>query len=560
MKKQWNSQYSPDALLDEHRMEVGQANVRGWVALVATVYILARALGVGPTFLPMQLATYVAIYFIAYFLFSLAILAHVKRSPGHLLWRRLLPMIGDYGSLATVMIIGGEATMAFYAIILWVTLGNGMRFGQSYLLIAACVSQIALLVIYLVSNYWHSEHELMLTFSITALVIPSYASMILRQTAQARDAAITAMQAKSRFLAQASHDLRQPIHAIGYHIEALRDSRMTGAQTRLVDRIERSLGGVARLFKSLLDISKLDSGNVEAKHEVFALQPLLSDLVQQNEQILKWHKVELRQVPTTVSVRADPTLLATMVQNLLTNAFKYSNGKSVLLGVRRQGETVSIEVHDQGIGIQAEHLPNIFEEFYRAHVAGDHDVEGVGLGLSIVKRLANLCEFSVELNSVRGTGTSVKITNVPVSHDFAIRALEPLREAPQPLAGMRVIIIDDDPDILEATANLLIKWGCTVQASTGLPAEPEDADLAIVDFDLGGGSTGVAALSHLRIYLGKPLPALLMTGHAEDKIKALIKGDANTTFLSKPVQPATLRSSISAIRLRLRNQTELDRS
>lgn len=534
-------------------MEQLQAKIRCWVAALAIVYVSLRSAGLGPTPISREVAMLVSAYCFFYIGFGAFILVHIQNHPGHYYWRRLLPMFGDYTSLAFIMIYGGQASAAFFALIVWVTQGNGMRYGSNYLLIAALLSQLALLAVYLLSPHWHAQPEIMIAFSLTALLAPIYAWSVLRQTAQARDAAVTAMQAKSRFLAQASHDLRQPIHAIGYQIDALRHTRLSSSQMTLVDRIERSLGGVAGLFKSLLDISKLDSGSIEPRPETFVLNPFFEELVLQNEQAAFWNKVDLRLVPTSVSVRADPTLLATMVQNLLSNAIKYGRGGKVLVGVRRKGNAVSIEVHDQGIGIEAHDLPNIFDEFYRAHVAGDHDAEGVGLGLSIVRRLAELSNFSVSIDSVRGKGTSVRLSNIYVSADHVMRSVALIEEAPMPLAGMRIILIDDEIDILDATAQLLIRWGCEVQASVAIPERPIEADLIVADFDLGGGVTGLAAIDDLRRQLGESIPAILISGHAEDRIRK--NADlANIYLLAKPVPPAILRSSLSAIRLHLRDE------
>ncbi|QIG54549.1 response regulator [Altererythrobacter sp. BO-6] len=543
---------APAEIFDEYRAEIGQAKVRLAMIVAASCYLALRWAGFGPTLLDPEIAIHSLTYFGCFAIFSLLMFADILRRPGHYPLRRIASMVGDYGSLAYIMIVGGAPSMPFYALILWVTVGNGMRFGQRYLLMATAMAQLTLVALLVFSTYWRGQFELMLTFSITALALPTYALVLLRYTARARDAAMEAMLAKSRFLAQASHDLRQPIHAIGYHIEALRGGQLDVPQRQVVDRIERSLGGVARLFKSLLDISKLDSGNVEVRESTVALGPLLAEIAQQVEEQLDWHEVELRVVPTGLSVRADPTLLTTMVLNLLTNGIKYSKGSQVLLGVRRRGATVSIEVHDQGIGIDKEHLPKIFEEFYRGHEAGDHDVEGVGLGLSIVRRLAMHCGFAVDLQSVRGRGTTARLTGIPMA---AAKRSPAVREAQRtsaigPLGGLGVILIEDDVDVLEATYQLLERWGCDVQAFSAPPEIVSYADIIIADFDLGGGATGVEVIADIRAQFGWRVPALIITGHALERVRGLID-QQDVMVLPKPVQPATLRSALSAIKLGL---------
>ena len=556
---------NPVDVFDEHEAEIGQAKTRLWMTLASIAYISLRWLGMDPIPLPgeryfvliplsAELATHLIVFFVGYGVFGFAMLTVIKRYPGHFLARRLTAILGDYGALTYTLIVGGQPAMPFYALILWVAVGNGMRFGRRYLGIAAILAQASLAVMIMVSPFWLGHIDLIITFSITAIVLPSYAVVLLSHTAKARDAAFDAMQAKSRFLAQASHDLRQPIHAIGYYLDILRETERKSERTQLINRIERALGSVARLFKSLLDIARLDSGNVEVKSEAIALQPLLEDIIQQNEQAAQWNDVRLRFVPTSLNVNGDPALLSTMVQNLLSNAIKYSRGSKVLVGVRRKGETIAVEVHDQGIGIASEHMPRIFDEFYRAHVTGDHDAEGVGLGLSIVNRLAHLSSFALDVRSTRGVGTVASIGGIPKTTQ-PVEAQRTKSIAPQPQSGFRVILIEDDPDVLAATGQLLERWGCAVQSFSGQPASVNAADLIIADFDLGNGTLGTEVIASIRVKLMQNVPAILVTGHAEALVRDQIVSD-DIQILAKPVQPAVLRSVLSAVRIAGRNQAQ----
>ena len=419
-----------DAIQYENQSEFTQARSRLLNVFIVVAYIYLSGASADMT---AKNASTLFAYVAGFIFFSVCVFLHVWRFPGNYPLRRIATMIADYASLAFAMSMIGQAAMPFYAFIPWITLGNGLRFGQRYLLIAAIMAQLCLATIYVLSPHWQQQTLLMVTFSITTLALPIYALLLLRQTADARDAEVNAMQSKSRFLAQASHDLRQPVHAVSYYIAGLRESRLNRTQTQLVDRIERSLGGVARLFKSLLDISKLDSDTFEVELGT-TLSAIACQSCRAKQQFIAWHRVEFRFVPTNVSVRADATLLTTIIQNLLSNAIKYARGGRVLLGVRRRGDTISIEIHDQGIGIDSKHLPRIFDEFYRGHVAGDYDSEGVGLGLSIVKRLASLCGLSITLDSVRGQGTTVRLSNIPRTTDVVPVSSASITEAPQPLA------------------------------------------------------------------------------------------------------------------------------
>ena len=551
MFKTLSSSQNSTVIFDQHKAELGQAKTRLFNVPIAIAYTHFSGLLWA---LPTTARNILVLYMVGFAIFTIISFLNILYHPGNYPIRRLTNMAGDYGSLAIVMIIGQTTAMPFYALILWVTLGNGMRFGQRYLFIAAVMAQLALLVLILASEYWRSQFELMVTFSVTAIALPTYALMLLRETAKARDTAQVATLAKSRFLAQASHDLRQPVHAAGYYIGALRGSPMNAEQTNLVNRIEQTLGGVARLFKSLLDIAKLDSGTIDVRVEPVALKPLIDQIISHNEQFVQFSDIELRTVLVDVTVDADPTLLTTMVQNLLSNAIKYSPAKKILVGVRRRGPTASIEIYDQGVGIDSEHLPHVFEEFYRGHATGDPDSEGVGLGLAILQRLAALCGFSIELDSKRGVGTSARLAGIPISQSRLMPAINVGADIPRPLAGLRVIVIEDDINVLEATETLLIRWGCTVQAFAKMPEQVADADMVISDFDLGVGTTGAQAIAAVRTQLTRSIPAILMTGHAEESLHHHDTLD-DVIVLAKPVQPAALRSVLSSIRTREFNQS-----
>jgi signal transduction histidine kinase/CheY-like chemotaxis protein len=534
----------------ENDAEYGQARSRLWNVAIAGCYLYFSGIFEA---LPRAVAIEFAIYIAGFALFVLLVFLHTRLRPGHYPLRRLIAMVGDFGSLCYAMLLGETLALPLFVFIVWVTLGNGMRFGSRYLLIASAMAQLTLLTLFLLSDYWRQQPWLLATFSMLALVLPAYAHVLLRQTAQARDAALVAMQAKSRFLAHASHDLRQPIHSIGYYLSLLRDARSKFDRQQLIERIERALGSVSRLFKSLLDIAQLDSGTVTINTEVVALHPLLSDLIQQNQQSADWNSVKLVYVRTSLSVSADPTLLNTMIQNLLSNAIKYARGTTVLVGVRRRGKTAAIEVHDSGIGIDEEHMPHILDEFYRAHAEGDRDTEGVGLGLAIVNRLAQLSGFTLAIRSQRGKGTTAGIYDIPVSAEKPKGNQSPGDETPKPMAGYRVILIEDNIDVLDATSALLTQWGCDVQPHPTLPDTVESADLIIADYDLGNKVLGTDAIRSIRSRLGTMIPAILMTGHAEAVVSKQPLDDG-IQVLAKPVQPATLRSIVSTLRIAARNR------
>ncbi len=193
-----------------------------------------------------------------------------------------------------------------YAALLWVTLGNGMRFGSRYLAAATLIALATLVVIFLLTPFWRGQPYVFLMLIVTTIVVPAYAHILLTRTRIASEEAIAANQEKSRFLAQASHDLRQPIHSIGLFTACLRDARLGQEELRLVDNIDRSLHIVSQLFRSILDIYTLDNGQLEPQAEPVHLGALLQDVVKQNTEAARWAGVELRLRPAGIGSMSTP--------------------------------------------------------------------------------------------------------------------------------------------------------------------------------------------------------------------------------------------------------------
>ncbi len=487
-------------------------------------------------------------YFFVFSIVSGLLYLAIVRRPGVNHPRRAFAMFIDYGSLTFAMIVGSAYLAPLYGLLIWVTVGYGMRYGSRYLGIATILALVSLVFIVGFSDYWRGQPYIVGTLFVTAVIVPLYAHILLEGTREAYQAASAANLAKSRFLAQASHDLRQPVHAISLFTACLRDTDIGSDEREMVENIDRSLHGVARLFRSLLDVATLDSGKVSPKMEVVELGPLLTAVAEQNAEAARWADVALRVVPTSVRVRVDPNLLTVILQNLVSNAFKYASNGPVLIGCRRRGKTVSIVVQDSGRGIPEKDRARVFEEFYRANIPG-RDVEGVGLGLSIVRRMATLMGLEVTLTSKEGAGTSVRIDDLPITHE-PVAPRSPARLLPVTLLDdMRILLIEDDPDVLSATKTLLEKWGCQVRAERGMPSEVQACDLILADFDLNSGPTGVGCIVSIRNKLGQDIPAIIMTGHDDGRVSAEL-GDMSIPILSKPVRPAELRASLLAQRLK----------
>ncbi|MFK3815949.1 hybrid sensor histidine kinase/response regulator [Pseudomonas sp. NPDC089407] len=525
--------------------ELDQANLRVIVACCALVYMTVLGFLPGSSHAPYLPVIY---YISAFVLVSIAFRQAIAHWPGHYPWRRVLGMVHDYTGTCFGLVVGGEAALPIYAVMVWVNLGNGMRFGSRYLVIATVLALAALLVVYQITPYWQANPFMVLMLLTTSTVIPIYAHLLLERTRKASEQAAAANREKSRFLAQASHDLRQPIHSIGLFTACLRESQLGKDERRLVDSIDRSLLNVSQLFRSILDLYTLDNGRVQPRNEAFALAAFLADLVRQNSEAARWAGVEIRLRPCRYWTCADRGMLATMVQNVLSNSFKYAAHRPLLLGVRRRADGLAIVVYDQGRGIEETHQRLVFEEFYRVRQVRDKDVEGVGLGLSIVRRLGYLMGLEVQLRSRPGHGTAVSLQGLPcLAAQPAQVADERSAAAAGLLGGLRVCLVEDDHNVLRATSALLQRWGCEVEAHSSPVGLSSDCAVIVADYDLGQEATGVDCIDRLRAERGWEVPALIMTGHDPEKIQAVVH-ERNITVLSKPVRPAELRAALRALR------------
>lgn len=524
----------------EKNTELAQANLRIIVAVCAVIYI--GALGLLPG---QQVDTYlpVILYICVFLLASVAFRQVITRWPGHYPARRILGMIHDYTGTSFGLVVGGEAALPLYAVMVWVNLGNGMRYGSRYLAIATGLALLALLIVYRLTPLWQAQPFMVLMLMITSTVIPVYAHLLLERTRKASEEAVAANLEKSRFLAQASHDLRQPIHSIGLFTACLREAHLGDEERRLVDSIDRSLLNVSQLFRSILDLYTLDNGRVLPKLQALNLGDFLTDLVRQNVEAARWAGVQLRLRPCSQWVLADPALLTTMVQNVLSNCFKYGAQRPVLIGVRRRGTGLAIMVHDQGRGIEQEHLPKVFEEFYRVRQVRDKDVEGVGLGLSIVRRLGQLMDMDVAIRSRVGRGTSVCLYGLPLAMPPKHANLREDVHQVGLLSGLKVCLVEDDHNVLLATQALLERWGCAVQAELTGRDLVSDCDVIVADYDLGNHATGIECIDQLRQQRGWAVPALILTGHDVETIQSELR-DHQVAILSKPVHPSELRATL----------------
>ena len=380
----------------------------------------------------------------------------------------------------------------------------------------------------------------------------------------ARDEAERANVAKSRFLAVASHDVRQPMHALGLLLAAL-SRRIVDPELRsIVSVMEESLAAMSELFNALLDVSKLDAGVIVPEVVDLPLAPLLARMANDYGPPAREKGLELRIVPCSAAVRSDAVLLDRIVRNLVSNAIVHTRTGRVVVGCRRRGDSLRIEVHDTGPGIPADQLGAIFQEFRQLGNPGRDRRQGLGLGLAIVERLARLLGHRIDVASVPGRGSTFAV-EAPRSTAAALpQAPAPAADAgAADLAGARVLVLDDDAAVLAATDRLLRDWGCIVYAAASAGAALEQLaradgplDLMIADRRLAEGEAGERVLARIRAgaqHAGtQPAAGLIVTGEtASDVLRAL--EDTGFKVLNKPVRPARLRALMAAL-LRTRRE------
>ena len=364
-----------------------------------------------------------------------------------------------------------------------------------------------------------------------------------------KEEAEQANMAKSRFLAAASHDLRQPMHALGLFIAELGQHRLEARPHRLLDQIAASAGAIETLMDRLLDISKLDAGVMQPSIRGFPLKPVLERITRLQKHVATEHGITLRLHAIDCWVSSDTMLFERIIFNLLNNAFHHGNGGRVLLACRRRGDRIVIEVRDNGPGIPIESQNIVFQEFVQLHNPGRSRDQGLGLGLAIVRRLSDLLGLDLNLRSAPGKGSvfSISLPLVPEVETLDSRS-EKTRES-EYLQGLRIALIENDPLVLSAMESLLDSWGCTVFPGTKLEdllaVLPSNAppDIVISDYRLSKGS-GLEALAALRKRYGAALPVALVSGDTAPEVLRRCQ-QAGVPLLHKPVRPARLRAFLS---------------
>ena len=372
----------------------------------------------------------------------------------------------------------------------------------------------------------------------------------------AKEEAEQANRAKSQFLAAASHDLRQPLHTLQMYIAALRHKLQEKDALAIVADIDAVSVSTGRLLNALLDVSQLEAGAVKPQFTDFPVQEVLRRVTRAFEPMAHRKELDLRMVPSSTVVRSDPVLLERIIGNFASNAIRYTHEGSVLVGCRRRGAKLAVEVWDTGPGIPEDQAGAIFEDFHQLHNKERDRGKGLGLGLAIVRRLADCLDHRLEHESKVGHGSRFSVlVDIAEAAPVENEEEEPFDQFLRDLRGVVVLLIEDDVPALKATHQLLEFWGCRV-----LPARSLDDGLAVVstssatpdvvvaDYRLPDGLNGIEAITRIQLVLGVAIPAIIVTGEAQtEEIREI--SELGYRVLFKPVRPAKLRALMTHLLL-----------
>lgn len=353
---------------------------------------------------------------------------------------------------------------------------------------------------------------------------------------------------KSRFLAAVSHDLMQPLNAARLFASSLSEMAEKNELKSLSVKVETALESAEELIGDLLDISRIESGKMQTQVTRFHLREVLENLAAEFELLAKEQQLEFHWVKTDVVVESDQKLLRRILQNFLTNAFRYSPNGKVVLGVRRQQGQIRIEVWDNGVGIPKNKQQEIFEEFTRVEQVRAE--QGLGLGLAISKGLAQLLGHSISMRSWHNQGSVFALELGREQHVSPPVISAPVLDRDQDLSHLSVLCVDNEPNILEGMDNLLSRWGCNVALAADLVEsmrileEGFIPDVIFSDYRLDHGRTGLEVLQQCRLRLGDSFVGVIVSADRTEDMLSGIKS-SGFSFMSKPVKPLKLRSVLN---------------
>lgn len=371
------------------------------------------------------------------------------------------------------------------------------------------------------------------------------------QAVAARDEAERANLAKSKFLAAVSHDLRQPAQAMALFVPLVAQALSNHPRQAVARHLEHALSGLTKMLDALLDVSRLDAGCVVPQPMQVSLHDVILPLAEEYALRASRQSLCVRVVPTSLRTVSDPVLLERILRNLIENALSYTQAGAVLIGCRRRGERLRLDVIDTGIGIDDEHLGQIFDEFFQVGNPERDRTKGLGLGLAIVQRLSRLLDHPVEVTSRPGRGTRFSLslpavipgTSRPESPAVSVAAPDPSRRT--------VLVIDDEPLIRSGLTCILESWGYRVitaesgpEAEAALSIEGTEPHAVIADYRLRHGETGLDAIGLVTRKIGRPVPSLVLTGDTGTDTISTVRR-AGFQLIHKPLSPGALHDAVA---------------
>lgn len=375
-----------------------------------------------------------------------------------------------------------------------------------------------------------------------------------REMLEAKEAAEIANRSKSSFLTAAGHDLLQPLNAARLLLSALSEASLSADGQHLVGQVDRALASIEDLIKSVLDISKLDAGVMVANKGAVRVRDVLASVAGEFAPMASQKGLRISVRAPDVTLLSDPVLLKRIISNLVSNAVRYTPEGGVLLGARRRADKIRLDVIDTGVGIPASWHESIFEEFQRGPAASQDGPggEGLGLGLSIVRRMCDTLGHSLAFRSVAGRGSRFSL-DVPLLDGASAPPLVELPRAPRAygIAGARLLLVENDRLVVDAMRALVARWQSTLRFAQDIPTaltllEQEDfvPDLIVADYHLDHGLCGPQVVERVRAVAGRPIPAIITTADYSPQVEAEVARQG-LALLKKPLKPAELRALIA---------------